>query len=97
MNFNERKSIWKRKKPPFCNFKSVNNVENEESPLLDQIENNEKQNQCKKAELSPETETRFFRENGRNDPRDGEILRKERKNGEKSKSSFPTFESAKRC
>ena len=75
----------------------MNHVENEETPLTDQIKNNGKQNQCKKTELSPETETKFSRENGRNDPRDGEILRKERKDGEESKSSFPTFESAKRC
>ena len=60
-------------KTPFPNFKSVNDVENEESPPIGQTENNEKQNQCEKTELSPENETKFLRENERNDPRDGEI------------------------
>ena len=80
---------------PFSNFKSVNDVENEESPLIGQTENNEKQNQCEKTELSPENETKFPRENERNDPREGEIWRKEKKKGEESKTSFPIFKSAK--
>ena len=58
----KEKIFGKERKTPFRNFKSVNNDENKEPPLLDQIENNEKQNQCKKDELSPETETKFSRE-----------------------------------
>ena len=59
----KEKIFGKESKTPVSNFKSANNVENEESPLIDYIENNEKQNQCEKTELSPKTETTFFREN----------------------------------
>ena len=85
----KEKTFRKESQTPFLNFKSANNVENEESPLIDQIENNEKQNQCEKTELSPETETKFFIENERNDPRDGEILIKEKKLERKVKLLFP--------
>ena len=74
----KEKTFGKESNTLFPNFESVNNVENEES-LLDQLENNENQNQCEKTELSPETETKFFRENERNDPTDDEILRKDKK------------------
>ena len=47
----KEKTFRKESQTPFLNFKSANNVENEESPLIDQIENNEKQNQCEKTEL----------------------------------------------
>ena len=73
----KEKTFRKESKTPFPNFESVNNVENEES-LLDQLENNENQ-KCEKTELSPETETKFFRKNERNDPSDDEILRKDKK------------------
>ena len=85
----KEETFRKGSQTPFLNFKSANNVENEESPLIDQIENNEKQNQCEKTELSPETETKFFIENERNDPRDGEILIKEKKLERKVKLLFP--------
>ena len=51
----------------------TNNVENKESLLTDQIQNNENQNEYEKTKLSPETETKFFRENERNDPSDEKI------------------------
>ena len=85
----KEKTFRKESQTPFPNFKSANNVENEESPLIDQIENNEKQNQCEKTELSPETETKFFRANERNDPGHGEILIKEKKLERKVKLLFP--------
>ena len=59
----KEKIFGKESKTPFPNFKSANNVENEESPLIDYIENNEKKNQCGKTELSPKTETKSFEEN----------------------------------
>lgn len=43
----------------------------------------------KKTELLPETETKFFKENERNDLSDGEILRKEKDFREESKTHFP--------
>ena len=47
----KEKTFGKDSKTPFPNFKSVNNVENEKSLLIVQIENNENQNQCGKTEL----------------------------------------------
>ena len=88
----KEKIFEKESKTPFPSFRSVNIVE---SLLTDQIENTEKQNQCEKTELSPETETEFFRENERNNLSHGEILRKEKKVGEESKTSFLIFKSVK--
>ena len=85
----KEKTFGKESKTPFPNFK------NEKSLLIGQIENNENQNQCEKTELSPEAEIKFFRENERNDLSDGEILRKEKKIGEESKTSFSIFKSVK--
>ena len=89
----KEKTFGKESNTLFPNFESVNNVENEES-LLDQLENNENQNQCEKTELSPETETKFFRENERNDPTDDEILRKDKKIVQERKT-FSIFKSVK--
>ena len=85
----KEKTFGKDSKTLFPNLESVNNVENEESLLIHQIENNEDQKQCGKTKLSPETETKFFRENERNDLSDGEILRIERKLDKKVKVLFP--------
>ena len=41
----KEKTFGKESKTPFPNLNGVNNVENEESLLTDQIDNNENQNQ----------------------------------------------------
>ena len=61
----KEKTFGKESKTLFPNFKTATNVENKGSLQIDEIENNENQNQSEKTELSPETETKFFKDKER--------------------------------
>ena len=78
----KEKTFGKESKTPFPNFKSISNVENKESLLIDQVEKINVKRMDFHMKLS-------FRENERNDLSDSGILRKEKKMEMKAKLILP--------
>ena len=83
----KEKTFGKESKTLFPNFKTATNVENKGSLQIDEIENNENQNQSEKTELSPETETKFFKDKERKwNYKEWQIILRRNKN-----TNFPIF------